>query len=57
MSIKVKLKLNKTFLLISNITDINMYIYNIYIYIYIYILVGKGAKGSSIFYAKVKKYW
>ena len=55
MSIKVKLKLNKTFLLISNITYINIYIYNIYIYIYI--LVGKGAKGSSIFYAKVKKYW
>ena len=36
MSIKVKLKLNKTFLLISNITYINIYIYNIYIYIYIY---------------------
>ena len=35
MSIKVKLKLNKTFLLISNITYINIYIYNIYIHIYI----------------------
>ena len=48
MSIKVKLKLNKTFLLISNITYINIYIYNIYIYIYWWARVRKGVVYSML---------